>query len=546
MDKPNIVYQDINFLENPLWVTDLRDKRNEFEVRVGNGSFLYKAQKDNIPNDMDAVFLYYFLLAAQQTGQRKLKITRYKVLKDLNYSTSKRSYERFETALRRWQEVSVRFVGSFYTVKKNKNPGKEPEKIVRYLEKGFHILNYKIVKDKKAKNKSGREIGEYEVTFDPDFFETMQESLSKRGIDLTAFVALQKPLARRLYEWLPKQFIRRSVYEIGAEKFFRKMRMSEKVYPSTINKRLASINSNLKRLNSLDGGFEYSVELIEKRKKDYFFKFIQHKKAPIKAPEQQSLFPDMEAAKQPKDNDVRKNPHYEKLVKRFGVPSLKAEEIILNIENPAVIDYILERVERKFKAGEIKQDIGRYTAACFNPDRIGNIPSIVTERKESIKRKREQDEARQLQWEEEKQKRIDNANAIDEYLANISEPELKSLQKEAREELEKVYKNKIPYSDSHFSQGEAKSKIEELKKSAPNELKKLQNKAENTVIGEYESAGKTPPVNISDNIHVQVYLMQFVIEKYKLKSKKEIQHEEKLIAGIDKKVRSIVWEKLDL
>ena len=278
-DKKNaLVKQDVNFLENPLWNVDRQSSSAIFEIATAQGKYKYKAMPDNVPDDTDALFLYYLLFTVQETGKRKLKFKTHNVLKQLNMQTGLKYYKRFLTSLTRWKDVSVEFEGTFYINQKEKNKNGQEVTIKRYVNKGFHILNYQYSQEsensKQEKKKETRkyEKHEFEVNFDDEFIQAIEDSGFIKYIDLKTFVALHSPLARRLYEWLPKQLISRDIFTARHDSFFLKMSVTCPNYPSDIERKLKTVITAIEKINKYDKKYDFS--LVYELKKDYGGKYF--------------------------------------------------------------------------------------------------------------------------------------------------------------------------------------------------------------------------------------------------------------------------------
>jgi hypothetical protein len=145
----SIVRQDINFLENPLWSPDRQDNRHVYQVKVENGVYIFTAMPGDIPDDTDALFLYYFIFNAQKKGKLNLEFETIQILKELGFAICKRNYDRLYKSLDRWKKASADFKGCFFKKEKDNKTGKE---ISVYIDKGFHFLEYEIKKEKKEKS----------------------------------------------------------------------------------------------------------------------------------------------------------------------------------------------------------------------------------------------------------------------------------------------------------------------------------------------------------------------------------------------------------
>jgi len=367
--ETSIVRQDINFLENPLWSPDRKDNKPIYKVTNKNGTYTFIAMPDNIPDDTDAMFLYYFLLLAQNSKSLKLELNTSSVLKDLKIQKSKRNYERLYTALERWKQASINFEGSFF--KKEKDGSGEKRKV--YTTEGFHFLEYKV--NKKRVNKRRRHT--FIVEINHRFFKAIEDTAFVNYININNFIDAKTPLNRRLYEWLPKQFIGRDVYRIGHIKLLEKLRITCPQYPSKIKRKLRSIQRSVERMSQLDDHYFY--DMTYERKADahtkvaFMITFNRTKKAPCKS-----------------TTEIKNNELQERLSKYF-IQSNENIQWILNEVDEVEITSSLSYIEDRYNRGDVK-DIGAYTWAFFQKGYYTNIKSLFDIEKQEMKQKREQEE----------------------------------------------------------------------------------------------------------------------------------------------------------
>ena len=282
-----IVKQDMNFLENPIWATDPQDKRNSYEIELPTGLFTFFCDPELIPNDKDALFLYYFLhqlqiLSGYGNQSKKLAVTinRAEMFKDLNIKASSYSYKRLEKTLEAWGKVYLTFENSFYEVRENKDNDK-PEKVRTRKTKSFHILKSKNIYEEVTRVVKGDEKiikrGNIKIIFDEDFVKAIDDSKFFQLLDLQVFASLKKPVARRLLEWLPKQFLRKSEVEQTAEKVFLKCRIKGKPVPSVVERKLKVVKNSLEEINKYEKNYIYSCETkaCKKNRKCTLFVFTR-------------------------------------------------------------------------------------------------------------------------------------------------------------------------------------------------------------------------------------------------------------------------------
>lgn len=178
-----LVKQDINFLDKPLWMVNVRNDGmgmvwediNNYKYRTG-----YK-----MPDKVDMLILLYLLHKSQkQDYDNKLKVTRYEVLKACKISPNPEYYKRLEDSLRRWKNITLEFKGSFYSKGK-------------HLTISFGIIDSYEINEKKKLLK---------VDFNENWLLRIKESDFCKNINFEYYRRLKRSVSRRLYELLAKNF----------------------------------------------------------------------------------------------------------------------------------------------------------------------------------------------------------------------------------------------------------------------------------------------------------------------------------------------------
>ncbi|MBF0121676.1 MAG: replication initiator protein A [Desulfobacterales bacterium] len=235
----DLIKQDINFLDKPLWFQNVKHDGLGFVWKDIEG---YEYRTGYTPPDkVDILILLCLLLKSQQNEyQCKIKSSKYEILKRCNYpTTDQKYYERLEDSLKRWKNVAIEFKGTFYDGH-------------NYSAIGFGILNdYEI---DKATNRIS-------VHFNEKWLLQIQESTFFKYINFEYFKALKRPLSRRLFEILCKTFKERNTWSIGVVKlgaklpiFKRKIKIKDKIeykeviYASDV---ITAINPCIKEINLL-------------------------------------------------------------------------------------------------------------------------------------------------------------------------------------------------------------------------------------------------------------------------------------------------------
>lgn len=251
--------QDLNFLENPIWLQNPKDKSEGIKWTDGHGyTFMCNY---GAPNKVDAVILYFLLLECQnQNWSQDITLSRYQVLTGCGITPSKKKYERLEESLERWKFTGIRFSGTFYNG-------------VEYESLSFGIIDdWSIRKgDKKLR-----------VHLNRYWVQKIRESDFFRYISFVQIKQLRSPLALRLYELLVKTFYRRDTWEIDALKLAAKIPMPEK-YFSDIAPRVKAATRRIKEKTEL----KISVKVVKQGRGKG--KFIFTKTSPQK-PKQRDLF----------------------------------------------------------------------------------------------------------------------------------------------------------------------------------------------------------------------------------------------------------------
>lgn len=201
-----IIKQDINFLEFPLWVPRERDQVKVFEMNDLEG---YRhVSSSGVPSKVDMMILYFLMLHSQNKGhKRTIKLSMYEVLKGCGINPSRK--ERLRESLDKWMGVNISFSGTFYDNKK-------------YLSLNFHVLDsWKI--EEKTKN-------QVEVVFNEEWLAKIKSSNFFKYVSFAEMKHLRSPVAMRLYEILSKSFYSKDVFQISSDKLVTKLQLSQKYF----------------------------------------------------------------------------------------------------------------------------------------------------------------------------------------------------------------------------------------------------------------------------------------------------------------------------
>lgn len=198
--KNDLIKQDMNFLEKPLWFCDIRSSDKNF-VWTDIEGFEYRSAY-KLPDKVDIVILLYLLKKCQENEYNPVvACSRYEILKACSISTNNANYERLEDSLKRWAGILITFKGTFYDHKK-------------YISMGFHILNHYEI-DEKTK--------QVVITLDEKWILKIRESNFFQLLNFEYYKALRRPISRRLHEVLSKSFFTADTFTIGLVKLGTKL-----------------------------------------------------------------------------------------------------------------------------------------------------------------------------------------------------------------------------------------------------------------------------------------------------------------------------------
>jgi len=218
-----LIKQDLNFLENPLWLQNLEQNSRGLVWKDKDG-YIYKTM-GKAPTKTDAIFLYYLLQCSQKNNwNNKLELTYYEIIKGSDIQPNSWWYNRLQDSLERWAWLKIGFKGSFYKNKK------------RYSTIFGVIDSFELPKYKGEKLK---------ITLSEKWLYEIKISEYYKLIDFEEMKSLKTPLATRLYEILSKTFKGRNEWSIDAHKLANKIPMQEQ-YLSDI---VAKVNPAINRIN---------------------------------------------------------------------------------------------------------------------------------------------------------------------------------------------------------------------------------------------------------------------------------------------------------
>lgn len=282
-----ILSQDINLLEFPFWTIENRENDHSFVVETNQGKYSFFALPELVPNHKDALFLYVLLYMAQETNTNVIEFNAHQFLKDLGIGINQKNYDALQQSLRKFKSCSMEFENCFverHDVVKNG----EVVQVTKYTDKGFGILKYervsleKIYQGQKKRYKKH----DYKVIFDDTFIQVIQDSSWTINLNLRIFGALQDPVKRRFFEWIPKQLLGRKQFTLSDRLLFPKLLIKRPKYMSLVERKLKTYQKKIEQLNNHVPFYNYSLNWV-KREKDFKLTFSKTNKPKEK---QKSLF----------------------------------------------------------------------------------------------------------------------------------------------------------------------------------------------------------------------------------------------------------------
>ncbi len=286
--KDVILFHDVNLLEFPFWTPENKKDQDCFVIETTEGTYtLYTPKK--VPNHKDALFLYFFLYMAQELQTSVLNFNPHQFIKDIGLPPNARNYEALKEALEKFNRCSMEFKNTFVEYEKSVKNGKEITVTTR-TNKGFGILTYDqtSIEKRYEGQKKSRYQHNYQVTIDKNFLRATKNSNFKINFNVKTFAALQDPIKRRFFEWLPKQLIGRDKYFISDEMLFPKLFIERPQYMSLTERKLKTYKTKIKQINDHIEFYEYSMSWIKKT--DHFQLVFAKTKKLEKQPKQQELF----------------------------------------------------------------------------------------------------------------------------------------------------------------------------------------------------------------------------------------------------------------
>ena len=403
-----MVKQDINLLEYPLWFQDeCEAERSEtgfvWRLSKGEGSdkkgFVLKTSFKP-PVKTDLIFVLCLLLESQkQSWKDEIRISRYQVLKNCGLGTDARWYERLEESLDRWEEVSIEFNGAFYN-------GQE------YKTLHFGVIDSWGI-DEKTKL--------LRVRFSPEYLSMVKDTTYCRFLDFNQIKKLRSPLATRLYQLLVKTFKNRDYWEIDSVLLAEKIPMKKK-YPAQI---VLELRPAIKRIYK---NTDLKVTLEERKKGRGEIILVFRKEAA--QPKEKPLEKKAPAFVTPDNDD------FKKLVSMLP-PERQRQKSLLELTLKAFTKKGFDFVAWNIKYDN-KRAIGNYPA-YFLKSLQGNFGAVMQEEAEvsqvAASKKTEEAQAKHVKIVEAEAKENQESARVQEFLKSLTPGELEAVELEAHARL---------------------------------------------------------------------------------------------------------------
>lgn len=222
------IREDINFLENPVWIVSKRDFLSQFTLEKIHGSYEIKSLLE-LPTRLDKLVLYYLVskIANLSEEVRSLEITRYEIAKNVfpGVSTfSNAKYARIMLALNRLQAAELSFIDSFYEDGELRS-------------KNFSIIE-KVLMDEHTKK--------LVIYFNAEYLKQLRNTRYHAFINFKEYRRLTRPVSVRLYEILIAKMKDKSTWYIESDKLGELMVLEKRRYPSQI---IAALKPALDEIN---------------------------------------------------------------------------------------------------------------------------------------------------------------------------------------------------------------------------------------------------------------------------------------------------------
>ncbi|CAN2044575.1 conserved hypothetical protein [Candidatus Magnetomoraceae bacterium gMMP-13] len=404
-----LIKQDINFLECPLWFQDVRTaiKNDTGYVWKDKDGYVYRTGYKPTTKG-DNIFLLFLLLKSQHDNWKSdLYLTRYEIVKGCGLNIDQRNYKRLEDSLERWENVRVKFKGTFYD------------------GNTYQTLNFGII-DTWAIDKHSKKLW---IRFSPEWLMRIKLSDFFKLIDFNKIKSLRSPLATRLYEILIKTFQGRNLWKIDALKLAAKIPMNLK-YASHVAAKIKPAINRISKYTEL----KLSVE-IQKPKRGKII-FVFRKRLVEDQQEIQSLETTLKTlpAPEPVQNQ---NPKIQNQVIETTPVSTISENILTLIPQEYLENQdVLKNIRKYLKTHNEEYVINQIQYARQNFKKEGGFPGYFAQ---SLKN----GWGNGLEEEKRKKKQIAEAKAEQEAKLKAKHEAEEKLFKILNEEFETYLENKV-------------------------------------------------------------------------------------------------------
>lgn len=212
--------------------------------------------KERLPDHQDATVLYALVHLAQKQKSNIVRTSYYEILKTLEWSTGKKSYEILRKSIRVWLDLEFEFINCFYT-----------------HERGHINISGKVISNiTEIENPP-----EIIIEFSRVFLELMTKNRFFTKLKIQEHKSLKGSFQKRLYEILIKSFNNSTSFEIRWNNL--KDRLEEDCkYKSEFLRKLERAVSSINRKTDLKVKYEVFQDLIlfrvQNKERIYFFQMI--------------------------------------------------------------------------------------------------------------------------------------------------------------------------------------------------------------------------------------------------------------------------------
>lgn len=259
----SIFRQNKNFLENPLYILDENAANipgSLSEPIIWNDIPKYSISTSyKLPVKADQLVLYFFLLECQKANWvKKLRFTKYGILKACGIATNGKSYKRLEDTLMRLEKLHIAYDESFTTVSRKHG--------INHISSHFGIIDSwsKIQNSKKTTGKC-----EIHIRLSDEFVDVIRTHPFYQNLNFEHLKLLKTPSCFRIYELIVKAFYQRKSWSIDPMLFAEKIPLKVR-WPSDV---LRKTNSALKQINKVTTPMEYSVSQTKGKMKKKILTF---------------------------------------------------------------------------------------------------------------------------------------------------------------------------------------------------------------------------------------------------------------------------------